>query len=363
MRKGLPESLLSGSPLSLSLLLGSLILLLPAVFVAGVSTPRAMAATVMEKTNVSACQDLPHSDHPNLRLSNGVLDTRVFLPDATRGFYRASRFDWSGMIGCVAYKGHRYFGEWLATYDPMVNDSVTGPVEEFQMEDALSGYADGKPDALFVKIGVGVLRKSGNSPYRFNVTYPLVDGGTWTTRSHGRSVSFKQHLQSPIGIAYTYEKRLTLEKNQPVMTLEHRLKNEGTKPIVTNVYDHDFYMLDGRSTGPGITVTFPFDLKPEGISGDEATVEGRQVIYRREVAKNFAVLLKGYSESPASYDFTAEDQKTGVGVEQSSDHPISRLFLWSAHDTVCPEAFIHLEIPPGRTAQWKIHYRFFANSQ
>ena len=359
MRKGAPRSL----PCVLSAVLF-------AALVTGVLPHRTVdaakstAGTAKDAANASACRDLPHSDHPNLWLTNGVLDARVFLPDATRGFYRASRFDWSGVVGCVSYHGHRFFGEWLPKYDPLVNDSIAGPVEEFEMEDALSGYADARPDALFVKIGVGVLRKSGNSPYRSNVvTYPLVDGGTWTTHSHRRSVTFRQRLRSPIGIAYIYEKRLTLEKNQAVITLEHRLKNEGTRPIITNVYDHDFYMLDGRSTGPGITVTFPFDLKPEGISGNEATIDGKQVVYLREVPKHFSVALKGYSESPASYDFTIEDQKTGVGVEQSSDHPISRFFLWSAHDTVCPEAFIHLEIPPGKTVQWKIHYRFFANSQ
>ncbi len=32
------------------------------------------------------------------------------LPDAENGMYRATRFDWSGVIGSVKYKGHEYLG-------------------------------------------------------------------------------------------------------------------------------------------------------------------------------------------------------------------------------------------------------------
>jgi hypothetical protein len=315
--------------------------------------------------NTSACRNLPHSNHPEAELSNGLLDAVVFLPDAKSGYYRSSRFDWSGVVGCVSYKAHNFFGEWFPRYDPLVHDSITGPVEEFQLDDGSSGYGTAQPNGLFVKIGVGVLRKLGNSPYSSFVSYPIVDGGKWTVRRKRRSVTFVQKLRSPLGIAYTYEKTLTLEKNQPVLTLEHRLKNEGAKPIVTNVYDHDFYMLDGRATGPGITVTFPFELKAEGTIGNAAEIEGKQVIYHREIQnkESYATVLKGYSESSAGYDFTIEDQNAKIGVEQSSDKPVARIYLWSIRTTVCPEAFIHLDIPPGKTAQWKIHYRFFVNAK
>lgn len=55
-----------------------------------------------------------------------------------------------------------------------------------------------------------------------------------------------------------------------------------------------------------------------------------------------------------------EDQKTGVGVEQTADLPISRFNFWSIRTTICPEAYIHLVIEPGQTARWSIRYRFYA---
>ena len=36
---------------------------------------------------------------PEAEITNGTLRVRVYLPDATTGFYRGTRFDWSGVIG------------------------------------------------------------------------------------------------------------------------------------------------------------------------------------------------------------------------------------------------------------------------
>ncbi len=40
------------------------------------------------------------------------------------------------------------------------------------------GYNEAKPGEMFVKIGVGVLRKPDNSPYQFSKLYDIVNPGT-----------------------------------------------------------------------------------------------------------------------------------------------------------------------------------------
>src|SRR5262245_15884573 len=69
----------------------------------------------------------------------------LYLPDAERGYYRGTRFDWSGMIGGLEYAGHRFYGPWFDRIDPPVHDftyagpeivvgrasGATGPAEEF----------------------------------------------------------------------------------------------------------------------------------------------------------------------------------------------------------------------------------------
>jgi hypothetical protein len=289
----------------------------------------------------------------------------LYLPDAKNGYYRASRFDWSGVVGCLAYKGHTYFGVWFPHYDPLLNDAISGPVEEFRSGDGEGAlkYDQAKSGDPFVKIGVGVLRRTSDGPYSFRETYPLIDGGKWTVHTGPSSASFQQKLQSPIGIAYVYKKTLALDEHEPVLILRHELKNTGKETIDTQVYDHDFYVLDGAPTSQDIVVRFPFDLKAEKDLENGARVEGRQIVYDRELqtGQTAMSLLSGYSSDASSYDIVVENRKTGVGVEQTGDQPISRINFWSIRTTVCPEAFVHLKIAPGETARWTIRYRFYAN--
>src|SRR5215469_11485697 len=325
---------------------------------------------------VSDCTKVSHGDHPKALLTNGKLDALVFLPDSNNGYYRSTRFDWSGVVGCVSLNGHKFFGEWFGQYDPLKNDSIVGPVEEFRADDGpmgaragdppvkagAIGYNEAKPGETFLKPGVGVLRKIDDAPYQFGGAYPMVDRGKWTVKVGKRSVQFRQILRGPDGYAYEYEKKLTLDKNEPVMTLEHSLKNTGKKTIETYVYDHDFFMLDGQPTGPGMVVHFKFEPKPQGELGTAAKIQGNDLVYVDTLAprKGVAGYLKGYSDDVRDYDFRVEDTDSKVAVEQTSDRPLARVYFWSTQKTICPEGYIHLSVAPGETSHWTLRYRFFA---
>jgi hypothetical protein len=308
------------------------------------------------------CSNAAASNYPKASISNGATAAILYLPDAKNGYYRASRFDWSGVIPCLSYKGHTYFGIWFSKYDPMIADAIAGPVEEFRSEDGALDFAAAKPGTLFVKIGVGVLRKEDNAPYHFMRTYPLVDGGKWTVHHTHRQVTFRQQLHSPIGYSYDYQKIVALDPKEPILTLRHSLKNTGTKPIDTSVYDHDFFMLDDAPSGPDMKVNFRFTPVAEKSMEPLAAIEGKDIVYRQELQKGQYVesYLTGYSKDPADYDITVENTKTGVGVEQTGDTPMSLFNFWSPRTTICPEAYHHFLIQPGDTAHWEIHYRFYA---
>jgi len=147
------------------------------------------------------CENVPHSDHPHARITNGQLNAVVFLPDQERGYYRAARFDWSGIVACVSLNGHTFFGEWFNRYDPMTNDAVTGPAEEFREP---IGYEGAKPGDSFVKIGAGVLKRVDDQPYTIGGAFPILDHGKWTVKVHKDSITFRQELRSSIGYAYLY---------------------------------------------------------------------------------------------------------------------------------------------------------------
>lgn len=331
-----------------------------AVFTLAAATLTAHAAE--PSAPARGCSEAAQSQFPKATISNGAVDAVLYLPDAKNGYYRSSRFDWSGVIPCLSYKGHTYFGVWFSKYDPMIADAITGPVEEFRSEDGGLDYEKTRPGGVFVKIGVGVLRKDKDAPYFYMNPYPITDGGKWTVHRSARSVAFRQQLKSPIGYAYDYQKTVSLDAHDPVLVLHHTLKNTGARTIDTQVYDHDFFMLDGALSGPGIVVRFPFEPKAEESMEPLAGIEGKQIVYRSELKPGQYVesYLTGYSDSPKDYDIVTEDTRTGVGVEQTGDNPMSRFNFWSPRTTICPEAYHHFVIAPGQTANWDIRYRFYA---
>jgi len=313
---------------------------------------------------VTPCASNQPTSYPTASISNGLVHATVYLPDAKEGYYRGTRFDWSGVVGCLGYKGHTYFGVWFPHYDPLLHDAISGPVEEFRSGDGESSlaYDQARPGDPFVKIGVGVLRKIDDKPYQFATAYPLIDPGKWTVHSTASGVSFQQTLKSPIGIAYIYKKTLKLDPHQPVLILEHELKNTGTEVIDTQVYDHDFYVLDNAPTGPGMAVRFPFSPIAQQPLANGATIEGKQLLFPRvfETGESVFSPLTGFSNASSEYDFVVENSATGVGVEQTGDLPLARVNFWAIRTTICPEAYLHLKIAPGETAHWTIRYRFYA---
>jgi len=334
-------------------------LLVPAALL--LSTKLALASPKNILLPNSPCAHIPATPYPKALLSNGIADVVVYLPDVENGSYRSSRFDWSGIVACASYNGHTYFGQWANHADPMGNDSVTGPAEEFRHPSSEIGYEDAKPGDPFLKVGVGLLKRIDDQPYKFGRVYPIVDHGKWTVRVSRRSVTFTQLLRTSTGYSYLYQKKLSLEPKAPVMTLKHSLKNLGTKPIRTDVYAHDFFVLDNMPTGPGMAVTFGFQPKtdlpfPAGL----VAITGNEIVFNDTPKLGYTAqgYLTGYTGKRGEYRFHVEDRQHGVGVLQTSDSPLSKVYFWSTPTTICPEAYIPIHVAPGATQKWSIEYRF-----
>ena len=103
---------------------------------------------------------------PHVEISNSRIQAQINLPDAQSGYYRGTRFDWSGVVASLKWNGHEYFGQWFERYDPQIHDAITGPVEEFLTGEAGLGYDEAKPGEPFVRIGVGAVRKPDEPAYR-----------------------------------------------------------------------------------------------------------------------------------------------------------------------------------------------------
>ena len=68
----------------------------------------------------------PGAGAPTATIANGPLQVTVYLPDAKAGYYRGTRFDWSGAVASLTFKGHEYFGQWFEQHDPFLHDGIPG---------------------------------------------------------------------------------------------------------------------------------------------------------------------------------------------------------------------------------------------
>lgn len=299
----------------------------------------------------AACVFAAEPPAPNLELSNGVLRAKFHLPDPVKGYYQGTRFDWAGVIASLERKGHNYFGVWFDRYDPKLHDAITGPVDSFNA----IGYDEAPVGGKFLRIGVGWLKKADTAPMNNFRTYDIVDGGKWSVKNGKDWVEFTHTLPD----TYVYTKRMKLEKDK--LVIDYALKNTGAKALETDVFNHDFFMIDNTPTGPDMVVKLPFDATPGPDWRGPGKLENKQLTYPAELPKGPSVsgTIKGHGDTAKDHDFRVENRKTGVGVRQVGSKPIARLYFWSIRTTVCPEAYVHLRVDPGKQDRWRNAFEFY----
>jgi hypothetical protein len=305
---------------------------------------------------------------PEAELSNGVLHVRFYLPDAERGYYRGTRFDWSGVIPSLKYKGHEYFGEWFQNYDPKVHDAIVGPVEEFKSGKAFTaketspGYEEAGPGQTFVRLGVGAVRRPQDGDhYEWDRTYEIVDPGVWTVRRGKNWIEFRHELGHSSGYAYIYTKRVRLVPGRPQLVIDHTLRNTGRRTLDVEQYNHNLFVIDGRPTGPDTVVRFPFEPKAEPQFHGPAAVRGHEILYSRELqaGEEAYTIFSGFGTRAKDYDFRIENYASRAGVRIRGDRPLAELQFWSIRTTLCPEGFIALSVKPGHDTKWSLRYDFY----
>lgn len=320
-----------------------------------------------------AAGTLPAADAPQAEIGNGVIRVKIYLPDANKGFYRGTRFDWSGVIYSLQYKGHEYYGPWFNKTAPNIRDfvfegediiagpcsGITGPVDEFRP----LGWDEAKPGGMFVKIGVGTLRKPGEGRYDNYHVYEIADQGKRAVRRNRDSIEFTQQLSdASSGYGYVYRKVVRLVPGKPEMVLEHSLKNTGKNAIRTSVYNHNFLVLDKQQTGADFTIAVPFQIRtPRPPNRELAEVRGNQIAYLKTLTGRDVVTtpLQGFAGNAADSEFRIENAKLGAGMKVVADRPLLSESLWSIRSVIAIEPFTAIAIEPGAEFTWKSTYTYY----
>jgi len=294
------------------------------------------------------------ADYPRATISNAAVTVEFMLPDPEKGSYHGTRFDWSGIISSLTYKGHQYFGQWYPEHDPKIHDAITGPVEEFLSNDAGLGYAEAKPGGLFVRIGVGAVRKPDEKAYRRFETYEIVDAGERALRRGPDWIQFSHKINAA---GYGYDYRKTIRLNKAGFTIEHVLKNTGPKPIDTLVYNHNFFVIDKEVVGPDMSVRFAWTPKPDKPFQNGGEIVGQEIHYAKELqlGESVAADLSGFG----AFDFKIENRKAAAGVRITGDQPLTKLYFWSIRTVACPEPYVRIAVAPKAAFKWSIKYLLY----
>lgn len=317
-----------------------------------------MALILNPVSGISCFSQVKIKNYPHAEISNRMVRMKLFLPDTEKGYYRGTRFEWSGIISSLKYKGHQYFGEWKSTHDPFFHEDLSGPVEG-AINPGL-GYSEADPGGKFIRIGVGVLEKPDEKEYQWNHTYKVLDYGKWTIDKGKEWIEFRHEVNSEMGYGYVYIKRIDLKKNEPGFMITHILKNTGTKHIETDQFNHNFFVMDGQITGPDFIVSFPFALRTENDLKDLIKINNKELVFTRKLSEeSIWLLLEGYETSDKDHNVTVKNTRTGAGIQFKVDKPLSRLAFWATTTTLCPENFIWISVAPGKEEKWISDYTLF----
>jgi hypothetical protein len=153
---------------------------------------------------------------------------------------------------------------------------------------------------------------------------------------------------------------VSVAKNE--MIIGHRLRNTGSKPIDTNVYNHNFLRIDGMPPGPDYTISVPFAIQSHRPPDSAlAEIRGNQIVYRKLLINQdrVATAIEGFGADPKDYDVRIENNRVHAGLRITGDRPLESESLWSIRAVLAVEPFVKIYAAPGEEFSWSMKYTYF----
>ncbi len=287
-------------------------------------------------------------------LKNKNLEIQIDLPLTN---YNFSRFDWTGKIVSVKYKGIYISGvEKLNDEDD--TKSGKGFYNEFGIE-APVGYNEIPEGDWFHKIGVGLLKKDGGE-YLFSKPYEI-QPASFKVSSKTDKIMISCKAQNANGYDYVYKREIILVESGFV--IHYSLKNTGEKTIHTDEYVHNFIAINKELVGSDYILKFPFNIKPELFKGN-VNPEGKVEIGEKEITFNgtpdqqfFFSNLSGNENLDASWELI--NTRTKIGISETGSFKTNKVNLWGWTHVISPELFFSISVKPGEEIEWSRTYHVF----
>lgn len=277
--------------------------------------------------------------------------------DAPLENYSFSRFDWTGKITQVWYKGTP-LTDFESKEDRDKNTLGCGFYNEFGIVQAI-GFHEAQEGDWFPKIGVGLLRKEG-SEYDFTKAYEIIPAD-FEVKCLPNELHITCRSQTQNGYAYLLEKRIVLNKSG--FTLYYSLRNTGNSDLKTREYNHNFLAIDGTPINENYQLSFPFSLETEGF-GEVLNPKGKLQFLDRSIQFSsasyeqfFVGNLSGGVQVPATWEM--QHLTKGIGIREKASFSTSSINLWGWGHVVSPELFYDIDLKPGKELHWHRAYECF----
>ncbi len=302
---------------------------------------------------IASCQ---HQNNTNMTyvLKNTNLEIHIDLPLEN---YQLSRFDWTGKITAVKYKGVYVSGyEKMDAEDPI--NYGKGFYNEFGI-DAPIDFDEVKEGDYFHKIGIGLLKKEGDA-YLFSNAYEIQPAEFKITEEPNKII-IECASQNKNGYSYVLKKEIVLLESG--FRINYSFHNTGEKTISTNEYTHNFLAIDKDLMGSNYILKFPFLVKPE-LFGATVNTEGKVEIGQKEFTFNgtpneqfFFSHLSGREKVEAYWELI--NTKSKIGISEKGSFETTKVNLWGWKHVVSPELFFDLIADPSQTVEWSRTYHIF----
>ncbi|PKQ64007.1 hypothetical protein BZG02_07695 [Labilibaculum filiforme] len=287
-------------------------------------------------------------------LKNKNLEICIDMPLAN---YQFSRFDWTGKITAVTFKGIP-----VSTHEKMDGDKENiygkGFYNEFGIEMPI-GFDEINEGEYFSKIGVGALQKEGVK-YGFSKAYEIQPANfNLSTESNKLIVE----CESQIVNGYAYVLRKEIELLESSFVIHYQLKNTGEKTIITNEYTHNFLAINKELMGGDYILKFPFELAPKLFDAilnpeEKVLVDEKQITFKGTPEEQFFYgNLTGNKRIEAHWELI--NTKSKIGISETGSFQTNKINLWGWKHVISPELFFDINLKPNEEIEWSRTYDIF----
>lgn len=293
-------------------------------------------------------------------LRSDRLHVEVMDPAAPEPYYRGNRFSPVANVLRVTGDGRDFL------YSPVKHDPDTenaGLAMEFDIIEHADagppGFASAGEGEPFLKVGVGVLRKTGGR-YGFYKRYETLRSAPVEATWGDDFATFHQRCGLPDGsLAYRLDAEVRVRGR--LVEISCRLENTGRKPFSTEQYAHNFFSLAGAPPGPGYQLELPREFSIARMKPELLGAIGRRAVFTGSLSPDEALNADlRLAPAPASdaENFRVLHTGNGMGVKVGLSCASSRIAVHAARTYLCAEQFVRLGVDPGETHAWLRRYEF-----